>query len=68
MYAGMDFEGQEHDALWDARNTASLLKIIRDPKLCKETLDHVIKILTPEPLCASLGDLFNFSDLFEVTA
>ena len=37
-------------------------------KLCKETLDHVIKILTPEPLCASLGDLFNFNELFEVTA
>ena len=68
MYAGMDFEGQEHDALWDARNTASLLRIIRDPKLCKETLDHVIKILTPEPLCASLGDLFNFNELFEGTA
>lgn len=68
MYAGLDFEGQEHDALWDARNTAALLKIVRDPKLCKETLEHIIDILTPRPLCASLGDLFNFNDFFEVTA
>lgn len=67
MYAGLEFEGQEHDALWDARNTATLLKIIRDPKLCKEKLERVIEVLTPAPLCASLGDLFNFGDLFEVT-
>jgi len=68
MYAGLDFEGQEHDALWDARNTATLLKIIRDSKLCTEVLDHVIEILTPAPLCASLGDLFDFNDLFELPA
>lgn len=67
MYAGLEFEGQEHDALWDARNTATLLKILRDPKLCKEKLEHVIEILTPTPLCASLGDLFNFNDLFVTT-
>lgn len=68
MYAGIEFEGQEHDALWDARNTAALLRIIRDPYLCKETLDHVINILTPAPLCTNLGDLFDFNNLFEVTA
>ena len=28
MYAGIDFEGHEHDALDDARNTAELLKIL----------------------------------------
>ena len=68
MYAGLEFEGQEHDALWDARNTSTLLRIVRNPQLCKETLDHVIAFLTPAPLSTSLGDLFDFSGLFEATA
>lgn len=61
MYAGIEFEGQQHDALWDARNTATLLRIVRDPKLCKNALDKVIEILTPKALSTSLGDLFDFS-------
>lgn len=68
MYAGLDFEGREHDALWDARNTGTLLRIIRDPELCKEALDKVIEIMTPRTLSATLGDLFNFNELFEALA
>lgn len=68
MYAGLAFSGREHDALDDAKNTAALLRIIRDPELCRKTLDKVIEIMTPKPLCATLGDLFDLSDLFEVTA
>lgn len=68
MYAGVDFEGKEHDALCDARNTATLLKIVRDEVLCKAALENVIEILTPKPLSTSLGDLFNFNVLFELTA
>ena len=68
VYAGLDFEGREHDALWDARNTGTLLRIIRDPELCKEALDKVIEIMTPRTLSATLGDLFNFNELFEALA
>lgn len=63
MYAGVDFEGREHDALYDARNTAALLKIVRTPSLCKKSLDHVIEVLTPTPVVTTLGDLFNFKEL-----
>lgn len=68
MYAGLDFEGREHDALWDARNTGTLLRIIRDPELCSDVLDKVIEIMTPRTLSATLGDLFNFNELFETLA
>lgn len=64
MYAGIDFEGHEHDALDDARNTAELLKIVRTPSLCESALQYVIEVLTPTPTCsATLGDLFNFGAL-----
>ena len=63
MYAGVDFEGREHDALDDARNTATLLKIVRTPELCKNALEHVIDALTPSPEGNTLGSLFNFAEL-----
>lgn len=63
MYAGVDFEGREHDALDDARNTATLLRIVRTPELCKEALEHVIDALTPSPEGNTLGSLFNFAEL-----
>lgn len=63
MYAGVDFVGREHDALDDARNTATLLKIVRTPELCKKTLEHVIDALTPTSVNNTLGDLFNFAEL-----
>lgn len=68
MYAGLDFVGKEHDALCDARNTGMLLRILRTPELCKEVLDKVIEVLTPKTLSATLGDLFDFGELFEAMA
>lgn len=35
-YAGLDFEGQQHDALSDAANTAELLRIVRNQHLFEE--------------------------------
>lgn len=63
MYAGIDFEGKEHDALFDARNTATLVTIVRTPELCKQALDNVINALTPKSINVSLGDMFDFSQL-----
>lgn len=63
MYAGIEFEGAEHDALDDARNTATLLKIVRTPALYRQVLEHVIDILTPTPVSTSLGNMFNFAEL-----
>ena len=57
MYAGIDFEGREHDALFDARNTAALVTIVRTPELCKQTLENVINALTSK----SIGPMSRFS-------
>ena len=62
MYAGVDFEGAEHDALDDARNTAILLKIVRTPALCKKAFEHVIDALTPKQVNNTLGSMFNFAE------
>ena len=63
MYAGVDFEGREHDALDDARNTVTLLRIVRTPELCKQALEHVIDDLTPSASGSTLGCMFNFAEL-----
>lgn len=63
MYAGVDFEGAEHDALDDARNTATLMKIIRTPALLEGALKNVIDVLTPTPDGIELGSMFDFAEL-----
>ena len=44
-----------------------LLKPINSTDL-KEALDKVIEIMTPRTLSATLGELFNFNELFEALA
>ena len=44
--AGMDFIGRQHDALYDARNTANLLRLVRTPNLYKKTLEKVADTLS----------------------
>lgn len=63
MYAGVDFDGHEHDALDDARNTAALLKILRTPGLCEKTIQSIIDALTPSKVNGTLGSMFNFAAL-----
>lgn len=61
MYADLDFQGDMHDALFDARNTAFLLDIIRDVSKCKKALGKVIDALHPSMECnTTLGSLFDF--------
>ena len=63
MCAGVDFSGKEHDALDDAKNTASLLRIIRIPELCNMALENVIDAFQTKPIGTSLGDLLHFDEL-----
>ena len=63
MYAGVDVVGRYHDALFDARNTAKLFQIVRDPEKCKKALGLVINALNPAPQRTTLGELFDFSGL-----
>lgn len=58
MYAGIEFEGRQHDALWDARNTAVLLEIVRTPELYENTIKKVAESLKPTSFGSSLGELF----------
>lgn len=67
MYAGIDAEGRQHDALFDARNTAVLFKTVRIPDLYKTALEKVVNVLQAKSISTSLGDIFDFSQL-ELTA
>lgn len=60
-YAGLDFKGAEHDALFDARNTAELLTIARVEEKRKLTLDKIAEVLHPTHLTTTLGSMLDFS-------
>lgn len=63
MYAGEEFVGDMHDALYDARNTAELFSITRVEEKKQRTLDKVVKMLHPEESKCTMGDLFDFSSI-----
>lgn len=67
-YAGLDFEGQQHDALSDAANTAELLKIVRNQHLFEEHLQVAKEALETKSLGNTLGSMFEFSGLLETIA
>lgn len=54
---GLDFDGREHSALADAKNTARVYVQLKDNKL----VDKVKLSKTYEPLTSSLGSMFDFS-------
>ncbi|MBR5229083.1 MAG: exonuclease domain-containing protein [Firmicutes bacterium] len=55
--AGLRFDGQIHDALWDARNTAMLFAHTEDDESFQATLDKIHEVLQPpKPMTVSLGD------------
>lgn len=57
---GMDFDGHEHSALADAKNTARVYFKLKDDEL----VDKVKLTKTSEPLTSSLGSMFDFSKFF----
>ena len=59
--AGVDFTGREHDALDDARNTAELLRILRDEEQYNATLRKIKEVMSPTKTSSKLGDLIDFS-------
>ena len=62
-YAGLDFKGKEHDALFDARNTAELVAIVNDDVRFEKMLGSVAEAFTETHIGNSLGDMFDFSKL-----
>ncbi len=61
--AGIEFEGREHDALDDARNTAELLQIFMDEDLFDKTLRKIKEVMEPSSIACSIGELFDLSAL-----
>ena len=61
MYAGQDFAGRKHDALYDARNTANLLGIMKDPKKRERYLSIVKEAFRPKKQGIALGDMIDLS-------
>lgn len=56
---GQKVKGQLHDALWDARNTATIYALSKDPVEFERVMQPILDILKPtDSLSYSLGDLF----------
>lgn len=54
-----DFDGEEHDALWDARNTAKIFALSKNEAEFQRIMGPVIEAFKPaEPMTSTLGDLF----------
>ena len=62
-YAGIDFQGQQHDALYDAQNTAELFHIVHDKLLFETKLHAVVEALETKTMETTLGSMFNFAEL-----
>ena len=54
-----EFDGAEHDALWDARNTAKIFALSKNEAKFQRIMGPVIEAFKPaEPMTSTLGDLF----------
>ena len=68
--ANIDFEGHQHDALWDARNTAELFRIYRDEGRFSAVIGPLREAVNPQKqtsftLADALGDALKNLDLPE---
>lgn len=64
---GIDFEGRQHDALWDARNTAYIYRLSLDRRQFDQVMKPIADLFRPQKeLGTSLGELFGseFLNLF----
>ena len=53
------FEGTMHDALWDARNTATIFTLSKNEAEFERTMRPIIDMLKPSgPMTYTMGDLF----------
>lgn len=60
-YAGEIFQGRQHDAFDDAKNTAELFIIIRNDELFENRMHAVTEALRPTQFKSTLKDMFDFS-------
>lgn len=59
FYLGEDFQGEEHDALWDARNTSEVFILSKDKEEFERIMAPIINAYKPkETMTYSIGDVF----------
>lgn len=64
---GEQFEGRQHDALWDARNTADIYRLSLNREQFNKVMKPIVDLFRPQKqMGATLGELFGseFSNLF----
>ncbi|MDO5411458.1 MAG: 3'-5' exonuclease [Lachnospiraceae bacterium] len=64
---GEDFEGRQHDALWDARNTADIYRLSLDREKFNRVMSPIVELFhSQKQMGTTLGELFGseFSNLF----
>lgn len=55
---GAKFQGNQHDALCDSRNTAEIFRVTKDEKKCKKAMEYIIELFREKGnLTFSMGDL-----------
>lgn len=60
FYLGEDFQGEEHDALWDARNTSEVFILSKDKEKFEKIMAPIINAYKPkETMTYSIGDVFS---------
>ena len=64
---GIDAEGRLHDAYYDARNTAEIMRFLSDPEKVEEHKRIIAEVLEPEEHICTIGDMFDLS-VFACTA
>ena len=62
-YAGFDFQGKQHDPLFDADNTAELLILMMDASKFEKHMQIVLDALKPKEEEFKLGDMFDFAGM-----
>ncbi|MGN0394467.1 MAG: exonuclease domain-containing protein [Coprococcus sp.] len=59
FYLGEEFQGEEHDALWDARNTAAVFVLSKDEENFKRIMAPIADIYKPKKsMTYSIADVF----------
>lgn len=64
-YVDIEFNGKEHDALFDAENTAKLYVAMEDDEEVKNIIHKISDLFHQEELTTSLGSMFDFSQFMQ---
>lgn len=66
--AGLEFDGEAHHALDDARNTANLYRFLTDPVECETTIKNIQRAMKPEKNVITLGDTIDWSAIMAIVS